>query len=162
MGQRLIISEEEKRTIQGMYGLVNEQESSTDKSNEGSNNPAWINLSKKLKGIGNPKVIRWKDDDGIPIETLNWGTAKSSNGNFAFAIVSPEFGQNMGPEIHLFDSDDKDRNVKITDWWLNRGYKPKYDHRDLGMTPTFFNFDLQDADKLVSDVKSFFEEYPPE
>jgi len=124
----------------------------------GSDNPEWINLSNKLKKIGNPKVIRYKSDDGIPIETLNWGTAKSSNGNFAFAILSPSFSQAPGPRINVFDSDDKNRNVKIGDWWLNRGYKSDY----AGMTVMFFNFDLQDTDKLVSDVKSFFEEYPPE
>ena len=47
----------------------------------GRNNPRWTKLFNVLRNIGSPKVLTFKDFDGNPSQSLNWGTTKTSNAN---------------------------------------------------------------------------------
>ena len=70
----------------------------------GRNNPRWVKLFNVLRNIGSPKVLTFKDFDGNPSQSLNWGTAKGPNGKYGLSIPSTD--SKMPKErIILFNSD---------------------------------------------------------
>ena len=169
------LSEEEKNSIRGQHTggmqvnngrfnsllenklgnskpLVSEQEKVQSK--EGRNNPVWINFASKLKNVYNPKILTFNsyDTPPLPSQSLNWGTAKSRNGNYAAAILSTD-KRLPNEKMELFNSNDRKNQSDMHGWWKQRGYKSDGD-------AIFINFN--DADKFAGDLSEFFKVYPPE
>jgi len=120
---------------------------------EGRNNPLWINLVSKLKTLSfQPKILTFNDIDGIPSQSLNWGTAKSSRGKYALAIGSTD-SKSPREQMDLINSDDRESQMEMINWWKKRGYKDYYGSILIS---------FKDADKLRNDLESFFKIYPPE
>lgn len=131
---------------------VIKEQSSTE---EGRNNPQWVNLVSKLKTLSYPpKVLTFNsyDTPSVPSQSLNWGTAKGSNGKYALTIGSTDF--KMPKErMSLFNSDDRKNQMEMHNWWKKRGYSTN--GSDISIS---FN----DADKLRGDLETFFKMYPPQ
>ena len=134
-------------------GLLNEQ--NEVKVKEGRNNPNWIMLVNTLKNLSYPpKVLTFNsyDTPPIPSQSLNWGKAKSSNGKYGFGIESTD--SKMPQEImSLFNSDDRKNQMEMHKWWSQKGYKTN--GNDI-------TINFKDADKLKTDIESFFKVYRPE
>ena len=119
----------------------------------GRNNPDWINLVAKLKTLSySPRILTFTDFDGIPSQSLNWGTTKSARGKYGFGIASttPELPKER---MDLFNTEDKKNQIEMINWWKSRGYQ--IDRSEISI-----NF--KDADKLRNDIESFFKIYQPE
>lgn len=133
--------------------VISEQ-SMTPKKMEGRNNPSWIKLVSTLKNLPYPpRVLTFNsyDDPSIPSQSLNWGTAKGANGVYAFTIPSTD--SKMPKELmFLFDSEDRNKQMEMHKWWKQKGYQT--DGNEISI-----RFD--DADRLKSDILSFFKSYPP-
>jgi hypothetical protein len=133
--------------------LINE-DSIESKPLEGRNNPDWVNLVNKLRNLSfSPKILTFNsyDTPSIPSQSLNWGTAKSSGGKYAFAIASTD--SKMPKErMILFNSEDRNNQMEMHNWWKNKGYVT--DGSDVSI-----NF--KDVGKLKNDIESFFKVYPP-
>lgn len=129
-------------------------------SKEGRNNPLWINLVSKLKSLSYPpKVVTFESrvKPGIPSQSLNWGTAveqyyKDKSGNYAFNITATDSTQPI-EKMNLFNSKDIKKHEEMHNWWIKNGYP------EWGSTAIQIKF--SDADKLKSDIESFFKMYPP-
>lgn len=119
----------------------------------GRNNPDWINLVSKLKTLSySPRILTFMDFDGIPSQSLNWGTTKSARGKYGFALASTS--PNLPKErMDLFNTEDKENQIEMINWWKSRGYQ--IDRFEISI-----NF--KDANNLRNDIKSFFKIYPPE
>jgi hypothetical protein len=133
-------------TESDLVRLVNKvikEESKTDR-----NNPRWIKLFNVLKGIGNPKVLTFKDFDGKLSQSLNWGTTKQRNANYALAI------DDASEEFKLF-SDNNQLEKALYQWWANKGYQ--VGDRDGSVK---INFD--DVNKIAVDLQNFIKSFPPE
>ena len=130
--------------------IINEQ-----KNKEGRNNPLWVNLVSKLKELSYPpKVLTFDsyDTPPIPSQSLNWGTAKSTNGKYGFAISSTD--SKMPQErMSLFNSDDRKNQMEMHNWWKKRGYVTD---------GNIISINFKDADTLKNDIKAFFKLYPPQ
>jgi hypothetical protein len=122
---------------------------------EGRNNPNWINLVSKLKNLTySPRVLTFNSYDVPPIQSqsLNWGTAKGPNGKYGLSIPSTD--SKMPKErIILFNSDDRENQIQMHNWWKKRGYTTNGDD---------ISINFKDADKLRNDIESFFKMYPPQ
>ena len=129
--------------------LVNEQ----DSKSEGRNNPNWVNLVSKLKTLTfQPKVLTFMSYDNIPSQSLNWGTAKGSSGNYGFGITSTD--SKMPKErMDLFNSNDRKNQMEMHNWWKNKGYETNGNE---------ITINFKDSDKLKKDIEEFFKSYPPE
>lgn len=116
---------------------------------EGRNNPLWINLVSKLKTLPfQPRILTFNIHD----QSLNWGTAKSSNGEYAFSIGSAD-SKLPKERMSLFNSDDRKNQMEMHNWWKKRGYVT--DGTDISIS-------YKDANKLRNDIESFFGLYPPQ
>jgi hypothetical protein len=147
-----------KITLNELRSLVKNvirEELSAEETQEGRNNPLWINLVSKLKSLPySPKILTFDsyDTPPIPSQSLNWGTAKSSNGKYAFGLSSTD--SKMPKErMFLFNSEDRNNEKEMHNWWKKRGYAT--DGKDVSI-----NF--KDADKLRMDIEAFFKVYPPQ
>ena len=147
-----------KITLNELRSLVKNvirEELSAEETKEGRNNPLWINLVSKLKSLPySPKILTFDsyDTPPIPSQSLNWGTAKSSNGKYAFGLSSTD--SKMPKErMFLFNSEDRNNEKEMHNWWKKRGYAT--DGKDVSI-----NF--KDADKLRMDIEAFFKVYPPQ
>jgi hypothetical protein len=120
----------------------------------GRNNPDWINLVSKLKTLSySPRILTFMDFDGIPSQSLNWGTTKSARGKYGFALASTS--PNLPKErMDLFNTEDKENQIEMINWWKSRGYQ--IDNRSE------ISINFKDANKLRNDIDSFFKIYPPE
>jgi len=138
-------------TLGNSKPLMEEEETP---SKEGRNNPVWINLVSKLKTLRySPRILTFNSNDTppIPTQSMNWGTTKGPNGNYGFAIASTDHTR---PEdkMTLFNSEDKNNQNEMRNWWKNKGYVINY-----GDVLVDFN----NADKLRNDIEEFFKLYPP-
>jgi hypothetical protein len=132
--------------------VVEEVESS---AKEGRNNPLWINLVSKLRGLSySPKVLTFNTYDTPPIssQSLNWGTAKGPNGKYALAIASTD-SERPKERMDLFNSDDREKQMEMHNWWKKRGYVTNGDD---------ISINFKEADKLRNDIEQFFKLYPPQ
>jgi hypothetical protein len=111
------------------------------------NNPRWIKLFSVLKGIGDPKILTFKDFDGNPSQSLNWGTAKQRGANYALSIDDSK------EELYLF-SDNKNLEPKLHQWWAEKGYEIDKYGKSVKI-----NFD--NINKIASDLQSFLKTFPP-
>jgi len=120
----------------------------------GRNNPDWINLVSKLKTLSySPRILTFMDFDGIPSQSLNWGTTKSARGKYGFALASTS--PNLPKErMDLFNTEDKENQIEMINWWKSRGYQ--IDNRSE------ISINFKDANKLRNDIESFFKIYQPE
>lgn len=120
----------------------------------GRNNPDWINLVSKLKTLSySPRILTFMDFDGIPSQSLNWGTTKSARGKYGFALASTS--PNLPKErMDLFNTEDKENQIEMINWWKSRGYQ--IDNRSE------ISINFKDANNLRNDIDSFFKIYPPE
>jgi hypothetical protein len=120
----------------------------------GRNNPDWINLVSKLKTLSySPRILTFMDFDGIPSQSLNWGTTKSARGKYGFALASTS--PNLPKErMDLFNTEDKENQIEMINWWKSRGYQ--IDNRSE------ISINFKDANNLRNDIESFFKIYPPE
>ena len=119
----------------------------------GRNNPDWITLVSKLKTLSySPRVLTFTDYDDIPSQSLNWGTAKSARGKYGFAIssTSPDLPKER---MHLFNTEDRENQTDMINWWTNKGYK---------MDGSDISINFKDSDKLKNDINLFFKIYRPE
>jgi hypothetical protein len=126
-----------------------------DITKEGRNNPLWVNLVSKLKSLPYPpKVITFEsyyDEPSVPSQSLNWGTAKDKNGNYGFSIATTDSTQPI-ERMELFNSNDRKKQMEMHNWWKKNGYSTN---------GTSIQIKFSDADKLKSDIESFFKIYPP-
>lgn len=126
-----------------------------DITKEGRNNPLWVNLVSKLKSLSYPpKVITFEsyyDEPSVPSQSLNWGTAKDKNGNYGFSIATTDSTQPI-ERMELFNSKDRKKQMEMHNWWKKNGYSTN---------GTNVQIKFSDADKLKSDIESFFKIYPP-
>ena len=113
----------------------------------GRNNPRWIKLFNVLRNIGSPKVLTFKDFDGNPSQSLNWGTTKTSNANYGLAASDAH-------ESFYLMSDNKQLLSTLFKWWSNKGYKT-----DVRGGEVMINFD--NVDKISSDLQNFFKSFSP-
>ncbi len=113
----------------------------------GRNNPDWVNLRVKAMGLPfKPKVITFGTDD----QSLNWGSAKSAKGNYALVI------DDKSPYFDLFTKEyNSDSEKSLHQWWADNGY-------EVDTTTDRVKIDIKNIDKLMTDLKSFFDEFPPE
>ncbi len=122
---------------------------------EGRNNPNWINLVSKLKNLTySPRVLTFNSYDVPPIQSqsLNWGTAKGPNGKYGLSMPSTD--SKMPKErIILFNSDDRENQIQMHNWWKKRGYATNGDD---------ISINFKDADKLRNDLELFFKVFPPQ
>ena len=144
----------EEDLVRIVQKVISEQ-SMAPKKMEGRNNPSWIKLVSTLKGLPYPpRVLSFPDsydDPSIPSQSLNWGTAKGPNG--VYALVIPSTDSKMPKErIFLYDSEDENKQMEMHKWWKQKGYQT--DGNEISI-----RFD--DADRLKSDILSFFKSYPP-
>ena len=126
---------------------------SEDTGKIGRNNPDWITLVSKLKSLTySPRILTFTDFDDIPSQSLNWGTAKSARGKYGFAIssTSPDLPKER---MHLFNTEDRENQTDMINWWTNKGYK---------MDGSDISINFKDSDKLKNDINSFFKIYRPE
>jgi hypothetical protein len=113
----------------------------------GRNNPRWVKLFNVLRNIGSPKVLTFKDFDGNPSQSLNWGTTKTSNANYGLAASDAH-------ESFYLMSDNKQLLSTLFKWWSNKGYKT-----DVRGGEVMINFD--NVDKISSDLQNFFKSFSP-
>jgi hypothetical protein len=133
--------------------VMNEQLLPAAPESQGSKDKRWIKIFNTLKTVGNPKIINFMSD-GVPMQSLNWGKAKGSNGNYAMAIHNPYTGNNKEYFI-LFCREDKELEKELRKWWEMSGYKvDKYNGN--------ITIDFDDAETIKSDLMKFFNEFPPE
>jgi hypothetical protein len=83
---------------------------------------------------------------------LNWGSTKSSNGKYGLAIGSTDSAMPK-EEMALINPDDRKNQMEMHKWWSQKGYKT--DGQNV-----MINF--KDANKLRTDIESFFKVYRPE
>ena len=146
-----VINEQDK-----LHASVNKLEKAIQmsKAPEGRNNPDWKNLVLKLKNLSYPpRILTFNsyDTPPIPSQSLNWGTAKGTNGKYALAIMSTD--HTMPKErMDLFNSDDRKNQMEMHNWWKKRGYVTDGDE---------ISINFKDADKLRNDIEEFFTKYPP-
>ena len=114
---------------------------------KGRNNPRWIKLFNVLRNIGSPKVLTFKDFDGNPSQSLNWGTTKTSNADYGLAASDAH-------ESFYLMSDNKQLLSSLFKWWSNKGYKT-----DVIGGEVMINFD--NVDKISSDLQNFFKSFSP-
>lgn len=114
---------------------------------KGRNNPRWIKLFNVLRNIGSPKVLTFKDFDGNPSQSLNWGTTKTSNADYGLAASDAH-------ESFYLMSDNKQLLSSLFKWWSNKGYKT-----DVIGGKVMINFD--NVDKISSDLQNFFKSFSP-
>ena len=114
---------------------------------KGRNNPRWIKLFNVLRNIGSPKVLTFKDFDGNPSQSLNWGTTKTSNADYGLAASDAH-------ESFYLMSDNKQLLSSLFKWWSNKGYKT-----DVIGGEVIINFD--NVDKISSDLQNFFKSFSP-
>ena len=155
-----VISEQNKSSVpsnnnNGLYVSAGPARTEkVKKSPEGANNPEWINLVSKLKTLTYPPKILSFTSYGAdhPSQSLNWGLASSRNGKYTLVILTTD---KELPDAHMSLYNQKDRNVEklMLKWWNKRGYKTEYD---------YIYFDFAQANKLKSDLDSFFKIYPPQ
>lgn len=147
-----------KITLNELRSLVRNvirEELSAQETAEGRNNPLWVNLVSKLKSLSyQPKILTFDsyDTPPIPSQSLNWGTAKGSNGKYAFGITSTD-SKLPKERMVLFNRSDRTNQAEMHNWWKKRGYTT--DGNEVSI-----NF--KDADKLRADIEAFFKAYPPE
>ena len=149
------ISQEEKNRILEMHSgktnLISEQVKGNGR--EGRRNPEWIMLVNTLKNLSYPpKILTFNSGDNIPSQSLNWGTTKSSNGKYAFAIGTTD-SESPQERMDLFNTNDSKNQMEMHKWWSQKGYKT--DGQNV-----MINF--KDANKLRTDIESFFKVYRPE
>ena len=149
------ISQEEKNRILEMHSgktnLISEQVKCNGR--EGRRNPEWIMLVNTLKNLSYPpKILTFNSGDNIPSQSLNWGATKSSNGKYGLSIASTDSGMPK-EEMFLMNPDDKKNQMEMHKWWSQKGYKT--DGQNV-----MINF--KDANKLRTDIESFFKVYRPE
>ena len=136
--------------------VIKEQSTATQaKSNgrEGRRNPEWIMLVNTLKNLSYPpKILTFNSMDNIPSQSLNWGSTKSSNGKYGFGIESTDSGTPQ-QQMFLMNPDDGKNQMEMHKWWSQKGYKT--DGQNV-----MINF--KDANKLRTDIESFFKVYRPE
>jgi hypothetical protein len=135
-----------------LKNLIEAEMPDTDKL--GRNNPDWINLVSKLKTLSySPRILTFMNFDGIPSQSLNWGSTKSARGKYGFALSSTS--PNLPKErMELFNTDDKENQIEMINWWKSRGYQ--IDNRSE------ISINFKDANKLRNDIESFFKMYQPE
>jgi len=147
MGRQIILSEEEKRTIQGMYGLVNEQPST-----EGNfENFVREELVPMLRRLGFKKAERMSDvyeDGGFKFEVRNLGpTIRQSDkggvepGVYPGVKISSSFDVTPlitnKPETEWSDEEKEmykkeeliEYNIKYIDWFSNQDGKTWFDKK---------------------------------
>lgn len=135
--------------LKGFLQFINE---STDLAAEGRNNPVWIALVAKLKGLSYPpKVLTFTSYDGIPSQSLNWGMAKGPNGNYGLAMGSTD-SETPKEMMSLFNQDDLAAQATMHKWWKSKGYETNGD--DVSIK-------FKEADRLFRDLEEFFTKYPP-
>jgi hypothetical protein len=134
-----------------LKNLIEAEMPDTDKL--GRNNPDWINLVSKLKTLSySPRILTFMDFDGIPSQSLNWGSTKSARGKYGLALSSTS--PNLPKErMKLFNTDDKENQIEMINWWKSRGYQ--IDNRSE------ISINFKDANKLRNDIESFFKMYQP-
>jgi hypothetical protein len=124
-------------------------------SKEGRNNPEWIALVAKLKGLSfAPKVLTFDSYDypPIPSQSLNWGTAKDKSGKYALAISSTD--SNLPKEeMGLFNSNDRGMQKAAHNWWRAKGYST--DGNNISIK-------FREASRLAADLEEFFTKFPPQ
>jgi hypothetical protein len=128
--------------------VLNEQGDATPKDR---NNPRWKNLFNTLKNVNNPKILTFNSYEGVPSQSLNWGSAKTKGAPYALGILS--FGPDLPNEdMMVFANDEVGRYTDdvLLNWWRDRGYTAR---------GTNVNINYDDADKLASDLKAFFAEF---
>lgn len=123
-------------------------------SKEGRNNPEWIALVAKLKGLSYaPKVLTFNSYDGIPSQSLNWGTTKDPNkGKYGMGMVSAD-SSDPKEQMDLFNSKDRKNQADMHAWWKRKGYSTD---------GTYIGIKFRDAAKLAADLEEFFELFPPQ
>jgi hypothetical protein len=134
-----------------LKNLIEAEMPDTDKL--GRNNPDWINLVSKLKTLSySPRILTFMDFDGIPSQSLNWASTKSARGKYGFTLSSTS--PNLPKErMYLFNTDDKENQIEMINWWKSRGYQ--IDNRSE------ISINFKDANKLRNDIESFFKMYQP-
>jgi hypothetical protein len=133
--------------------LINEE--MTVDSKHTRNNPEWIKLVGKLKNLSYPpKVLTFNtyDTPPVPSQSLNWGLAKTKNGNYGFTTSSTT-PQLPKERMNLFTQGDKNTQTQMHKWWKDKGYQT--DGFDIDIS-------FRDADRLARDIQEFFKVYPPE
>ena len=122
-------------------------------SKEGRNNPEWIALVAKLKRLSYaPKVLTFNSYDGIPSQSLNWGTTKGPNGNYGMGMATTDSSL-PNEQMDLFNSEDRKNQADMHAWWKRKGYST--DGTNIGIK-------FRDAAKLAADLEEFFKTFPPQ
>jgi hypothetical protein len=146
--------QESNERLENRFLIKEDMEMSSDINPEGRNNPAWVKLVSSLRNLSFPPKILTFDTTSKPSvksQSLNWGTAVSRNGNYALAILVTDNDLSK-EEMDLF-SDNQTLENEMYKWWISKGYKKGYGKEIL--------INYKDADKLKSDMESFFKVFPP-
>ena len=124
-------------------------------SKEGRNNPEWIALVAKLKGLSfAPKILTFDSYDypPVPSQSLNWGTAKDKTGKYALSIASTD-SHLPKEQMGLFNSNDRGMQKAAHSWWKAKGYSTNGNDIDIK---------FRDASRLAADLEEFFSKFPPQ